>query len=119
MASSVNLVAALLLLALPAAVLHRPAWFAVRFRDFELLRTVVVAVALVLVPVNLVFAVTGAMGLFNGLVLASSIMALGSQAVWLMHLLRRDGEPAAPRTVASAADDTAFHPPASFDARRR
>ncbi|NLE98522.1 MAG: hypothetical protein GX596_11140 [Propionibacterium sp.] len=77
----VNFWLALALVAAAVFVVARAAWLRQRVEHYDVLRTVSVAVTLLLVPVNLVFAFTGSLGVFNAVVMTASIVALGTQGV--------------------------------------
>jgi hypothetical protein len=103
MGLSLNLAAAVALALVTVSV----TLFGHRLRDgfhrFDTIQLVSVTVALVLVPVNLVFALTRVMGAFNGIVLALSLIGFALQAMLMMHWSRGNiAAPAAPEPVEEA-----------------
>lgn len=109
---SLNLILAVALLVPTALVTVLAERVRHHFDAFDDLRTVVVAIAIALAPVNLVFAITGNMGIFNGIILTVSLIGFCFQCMLLLrHHRRFDDEQDAdwifrPRRAAEEPDST-------------
>lgn len=75
-----NFALALALIAAAVLVVATSGWLRERIGHHEILRTISVALALLLAPANLVFAFTGNLSVFNAVVMTMSVVALGVQA---------------------------------------
>lgn len=92
-----NLVLALALAGAAIAVVVAREWLGARVRSYDVLRTVSVALALLLVPPNLVFAFSGQLSVFNAVVMTGSIVGLGVLAMlahpWRVEQAITDDDP--------------------------
>ena len=97
---SVNLVLAVVLTLLALFVAGTAGWLRKRMVNHDLLQTFSGAAALMLVPANLVFAWSGLLGNFTGIVIGASILAATTQ-LGLMVFWHRS-----PKKIAPALEDT-------------
>lgn len=95
------LLAAALILAPLVVVAGRRRWGS-RIEHYDLLRLISVAIALILAPVNLVFAQSGAVGAFNATVVVASVAGLGVQAALAIQWKRASPSKRGVRGVAEA-----------------